>query len=112
MKSDLFIPSEETDKNNYYLFLFSRLNGVGSKTIIALLQKFGSPSNLYQAVLDQKQILNNKIYYLLQDKNFILDSQKAFEALAEDYITILNPLYPSDLKNIYDPPLFLFYKGT
>ena len=112
MKSDLFIPPEEADKNNYYLFLFSRLNGLGSKTIISLLQKFGSPSNLYQALLDQRQILNNKIYYLLRDKDFILESKKAFEALAEDYITILNPLYPPNLKNIYDPPLFLFYKGN
>lgn len=112
MKSDLFIPSEERDKNDYYLFLFSRLNGLGSKTIITLLQKFGSPSKLYKLFQSHPEILNSKINNLLQDKNFVLESKKAFEALAEDYITILNPLYPQNLKNIYDPPLFLFYRGN
>jgi len=98
--------------NDYYLFLLSKISGLSSRVIIALLQKFGSPKKLYQQVLANPQILDNKISRFIQDKNFVLATKKSFETLAENYITIVDPLYPQNLKNIYDPPLFLFYRGN
>lgn len=104
MKSDF--------QNNFYLFLFSKIKGLGSNTIIPLLKKWPSPQNLYQEAITDQNLFNVAVRKQLRDKNFISNVKKSFAALGEDYITILDPLYPPNLKNIYDPPLFLFYRGN
>ena len=98
--------------NSFYLFLFSQVSGLGSNTIISLLKKYGSPQKIYQIAISDTPIFNDKVNGQLTDKNFVWAIKKSFTALHEDYITILDPLYPLDLKNIYDPPLFLFYRGN
>ncbi|OGY95259.1 MAG: DNA protecting protein DprA [Candidatus Komeilibacteria bacterium RIFOXYD2_FULL_37_8] len=98
--------------NSFYLFLFSQVKGLGSNTIISLLKKCGSPQDLYRQALTGSGLFNNTVSEQLRDKNFISAVKKSFTDLCEDYITILDPLYPPNLKNIYDPPLFLFYRGA
>jgi DNA processing protein len=97
-------------KSDFYLFFFYKLKGLGLNKIYELIKQFGSAQNLYQAKLDNKagQIIqkykNNKIW---------LDSIKQeFDGLTDQYISIEDPDYPDLLKQIYDPPLFLFYKGN
>lgn len=94
MKSDF--------KNNFYLFLFSRINKLGPKTILSLIERYSSAETVF------KNLLKNKII----NKEQILSAQKAFEKMNEPYISILDEAYPKNLKNIYDPPLFLFYRGN
>lgn len=94
MKSDL--------KNDFYLFLFSRINKFGTRTILSLISKYGSVDNLYDKLLAAK-IINT---------DFIKSAQKDFARINENYISILDKKYPDILKKIYDPPLFLFYRGN
>ncbi|MFA6307761.1 MAG: DNA-processing protein DprA [Patescibacteria group bacterium] len=104
MKSDF--------ENNYYLFLFSKIQGLGSKNILKLLEKFPSPKELYKILLANPKILGDKLNHILQDKNFLSQTKEYFRNLDEKYISILDSAYPQNLKNIYDPPLFLFYQGN
>jgi len=55
----------------------------------------------------------DKIYEALDKKEKI--SQQELESVEQrincDYLTIINPLYPTNLKNSHHPPFVLFYKG-
>ncbi|QBQ07531.1 DNA processing/uptake protein [Spiroplasma gladiatoris] len=56
----------------------------------------------------------DKIYSALENKEKILHSQlEDIENNIDcDFITILNPLYPSYLKTTHKPPFVIFYKGN
>ncbi len=97
-------------KSDFYLFFFYKLKGLGLNKIYELIQKFGSAQNLYQATLDNKagQIIQKH----KNNKSWLAKIRQEFDNLSDQYITIEDPDYPLLLKNIYDPPLFLFYKGN
>jgi DNA processing protein len=107
MKSDL--------GKNFSLFCLGRIKGLGVARVWSLLKEFKNPENILQLAELSHSPLNKKIAKLisdsLTDKRWLADAQKDFAQLTEDYLTILEEDYPPLLKNIYDPPLFLFYRG-
>ncbi len=90
MKSDL--------QNNFYLYFLSKIKGLSNRRIIELLSKYDTPYNVY------KNVDNG-----LNDKKKILFE---FNNIKDNYISILDKEYPRLLKHIYDPPLFVYYKGN
>lgn len=108
MKSDL--------TNKQVLFFLSKIKGLGSNTIFKLIKANNGNFNIPNYTLDNIPTLNNRIRNLIfqawNDKEFVNKVNNQFNQLTEPYITILDTEYPDRLKNIYDPPLFLFYRGN
>ena len=103
-------------KSDFYLFFFYKLKGLGLNKIYELIQKFGSSQSLYQASLNNHPDLDNKAGQIIRkhqtDKIWLANIKLEFDQLTDQYISIEGPDYPPLLKYIYDPPLFLFYKGN
>ena len=99
MKSDLFI-SPLAEKNNFDLFFLSKIKGLGQGKIWQYYKEKNWP--VLKSLVEQNR----------KDKNFLELVQTEFYNIDESYISILDDTYPKNLKNIYDPPLFLFYRGN
>ena len=97
-------------KSDFYLFFFYKLKGLGLNKICELIKQFGGAQNLYQTKLDNKA--GQIIQKYKNDKIWLDKIKEEFNNLKDQYISIEDPDYPDLLKQIYDPPLFLFYKGN
>lgn len=100
----------------YWLWLAHRPN-LGDHQKVLLLQAFGTPGEVYHADPAEFQYFSGitpRGKSALADKN--LDPfQAALKYCRQEGIRILtysDAQYPDRLKNIYDPPLVLYYKGT
>ena len=100
----------------YWIWLTS-LEGLSSKKAFDLLEKFKSPQIIYS--LSESDLKNTKG---LTEKNIkeLLNSDKRdrvgtiYELMVRNNIKMVNiceESYPQKLKNIYDPPIALYYKG-
>lgn len=105
------------DKNKIFAYWLSTINGVGQKTIEKLLDYFDSEMEIFNAEADKfynikgikpdilKKIINSKNYNSIQSRwKKLNDSNIGFTYINADD-------YPQKLKNIYEPPYSLFYKG-
>ncbi len=103
-------------KKDNYLFFLNNINGFGPKTICNLLNKVEKVSDLWQ--MDSNELKNigldkKRLNKFLKLKHKI----KNFDILNElqkkdiNYLTIMDQNYPIKLKNIYDPPPVIYYKG-
>ena len=99
----------------YWLWL-TNLRGLSNQTRLALLRHFGTPEDIYYA--DEGEILltegiTRQQAVLLADHDLtaanriLADCQRLNISL----LTLQDAAYPSRLKNIYDPPCLLYYKG-
>ena len=99
----------------YWLWL-TNLRGLSNQTRLALLRHFGTPEDIYYA--DEDEILltegiTRQQAALLADHDLtaanriLADCQRLNISL----LTLQDAAYPSRLKNIYDPPCLLYYKG-
>lgn len=99
----------------YWLWL-TNLRGLSNQTRLALLRHFGTPEDIYYA--DEDEILltegiTRQQAALLADHDLtaanriLADCQR----LNISILTLQDAAYPSRLKNIYDPPCLLYYKG-
>jgi len=99
----------------YWLWL-TNLRGLSNQTRLALLRHFGTPEDIYYA--DEGEILltegiTRQQAALLADHDLtaanriLADCQR----LNINLLTLQDAAYPSRLKNIYDPPCLLYYKG-
>ena len=99
----------------YWLWL-TNLRGLSNQTRLALLRHFGTPEDIYYA--DEGEILltegiTRQQATLLADHDLtaanriLADCQRLNISL----LTLQDAAYPSRLKNIYDPPCLLYYKG-
>ena len=79
-----------------------------------ILQYFGDPEKVYFAdSYEAFDGLKKEGYESLMDKN-LEESEKILEKCMKKHLRILtigDAQYPERLKNIYDPPLILYYKG-
>ncbi|RJQ34174.1 DNA-protecting protein DprA [Candidatus Parcubacteria bacterium] len=96
MKSDFRLKNEE----NFYLYFLSNIKGLSHHNIWQWLNQ--RPNDKIEGIIKEKE----------KDEKFISQAQENFLSLKEPYISILDPEYPALLKTIYDPPLFLFYRGN
>ncbi|MFP4660991.1 MAG: DNA-processing protein DprA [Halanaerobiales bacterium] len=103
-------------KEEYYWLGLSTISGLGSVRINKLLSHFSSVSRIWQANEGElKQVSGiGKLAKKIVEQREGFDIDKLLNQLSKDninYITVLDEEYPEKLKNIYDPPPVLFYKG-
>ncbi|MBC7327012.1 DNA-protecting protein DprA [bacterium] len=95
--------------------LLSKLE-ISPRKRLALLQAFNSPQEIFQAtreaLLEVQGITEQnveKIFALAREGG---DKEKMImEKVGAKIITILDPKYPPNLKEIYDPPIVLYVRG-
>ncbi|MDI3546610.1 MAG: processing protein [Halanaerobiales bacterium] len=103
--------------NRYYWLALSMIEGLGPIRLSKLIQYFGDPFSIWQAserelarvhgigglakgIVEQRQRINiDKLLTRLKREEI-------------EFITLADESYPAILKNIYDPPPVLFYKGN
>ncbi|MBW2104554.1 MAG: DNA-processing protein DprA [Deltaproteobacteria bacterium] len=91
---------------------------LGNITYRRLLDRFGDPEAVFSATLDD--LIEVEGLRLLTAKNIVAkawegDPEAEFEKLKKSgarLITFFDPRYPKELKEIYDPPPFLYLKGN
>ncbi|MDP4267982.1 MAG: DNA-processing protein DprA, partial [Bacteroidota bacterium] len=104
-------------ENLLYWIWLSIIPDVGNKKMVQLIKDFGSPVNIWMASqndLKSHQLLNETIIHDILDKNKKLEAESQLKNLYKNNIkavTINEEKYPSYLKNIFDPPAILYYKG-
>ena len=92
------------------------IRGIGPRTANLLLDRFGSPANVFAAGRETllAEGLKPTTIEQLHDTE-ILDKAQAeierLETLGAQIITLADDAYPSLLREIYDPPIALYVKG-
>lgn len=102
--------------NVAYLLVLHRINGLGPIRLKAILDYFQDPQIAWEA--DPKEMLQigipRNIVELLVETRKKLDPEKYLESIKKaevKWVTIFDENYPKILKEIYDPPIILYYKG-
>lgn len=98
----------------YWLWLTER-EGLGNQVRLSLLQRFGSPESIYFADEGEYLLagLNRRQAAALADKA-LSGADRILgrcEELGLRILTMQDAEYPVRLKNIFDPPCLLYYKG-
>ncbi len=100
------------------LLLLQSVPGIGNQRIRQLVGKLGSVENVLSTTLssllavdgvDKK--LADKILWQ-KDSDFVEHQLKMLEAYKASALTFWNHAYPGGLKQIFDPPVLLFQKGS
>ncbi|MBR6390407.1 MAG: DNA-processing protein DprA [Lachnospiraceae bacterium] len=101
-----------------YAYWLSNLDGVGSATVRTLLEYAGSLENIWK--LTPAELDSGELKLKTPVKQLILSSRDE-SAVKRSYDDMLrsgiifchsrHPLYPQRLRNIYDPPLWIYAKG-
>ena len=91
--------------------------GIGPQTILKLIDKFGNPENFekyYDEIIKsgfaKEDILSN--IFTKKKINNLEKILQEIDKLSMKFLTILDSEYPESLKNIYNPPLYLFIRGN
>jgi DNA processing protein len=105
------------EKQKYWIWL-SRIDGLGPIKIKELLKIYNSPEVIWN--LTKEELMNvdgigeniaNKILYVKYRQNL-----EQYVSYMQKYnigvISIQDEEYPENLKNIYDSPIVLYYKGN
>lgn len=103
---------------NYWLWLAS-IDGLGSIRKQKLLDKFqNNPERIYKATEKELSYVEgigaklSKKIFITKDIELILRMEKYMQINQIKQLNIYDDKYPENLKNIYDPPITLFYKGN
>ncbi len=105
------------NNKDYYIWLHL-VNGIGSKTIDKLINKFGSLANLWESSpceLNRINFLNQKILKQLNQSKkiqIIEDYKKKLSKYNVQCIIRDDVNYPTSLKSIQDPPYLIYSKGS
>jgi DNA processing protein len=101
-----------------YSYWLSNVRGMTRVKIFQLLETFAGAAEVYEA---SEKALKSVPFLTEEDVAQILDSKKCwnpearFFALAEkgiSFVSFEQEEYPVRLRNIFDPPYCLYYKGT
>src|SRR6056297_1759294 len=104
------------EEKHYYLLL-TYFKSFGKRIFLKLIKKAGSAESLFKVKSsffhDIKGLESKKVDQFLEErKSFNLkEIIKDLNKKNIKYVAINQNEYPERLKNIYDPPLVLFYKG-
>ena len=100
----------------YWIWLSMRA-GIGAARAKIILEHFGTPERVYNAegrdFLDVEGIKMDDINELMQKD--LSAANKALASCSEigcRTVTLLDSDYPDRLRNIYDPPLILYVRGS
>jgi len=100
----------------YWIWL-SSLSGIGPVTAARLLERFGSPENVFKADAREYRDIEGVGYAdikKLAEKD-VGAANRILASCAEQgcrILTFQDAEYPERLKNIYDPPLVLYVRGS
>ncbi|PWB38513.1 MAG: DNA-protecting protein DprA [Parcubacteria group bacterium] len=100
---------------NYFLFFLSKIPGLSPHRLSNLLNEHPDLYALYQKTTSPDETDNKKINLIaryLADNIFVRRCQGEFAQIQDKYLTIVDELYPPLLKNIFDPPPLLYYRGN
>jgi len=100
-----------------YLIALAYLKELGPVSLKKLLNYFGTAQNIWQASEGQLKALNltDKLVGELVKQRRLLEPDRIIQELAKEKIktvSLFEPGYPKLLKEIYTPPLVLFYRGN
>ena len=100
----------------HWIWLATRA-GLSDRGRMALLQRFADAEDIYYADAGEYshvEGLSPEAICALQDKS-LTEAEKIVAECGREHISILtwqDALYPKRLKNIADPPVVLYYKGS
>ncbi len=105
------------DKRLYWIWL-SQIKGIGPRRIRKLLDYFEDAQGIWEA--DREEInsiqgIGNKIRQKIIDSKRDFDFEVEYKKLNKlniKVVTLADKCYPKLLKEIYDPPPVLYYKGS
>lgn len=105
------------DINEAVLIFLNGLSGYGPRTMIDLINKVDKLAELWNfnnSQLKKLGLTDLKLKKFNQQKeNFKPQKiEKELKKSQINYLTLYNDDYPESLKEIYDPPPVIFYKGT
>jgi DNA processing protein len=109
-------PTSASREGTYWLAL-ALTQGLGPTRIKKLIEHFGTAERVFQASLTELEAMGMRAVSaqsIATGKSLELAQQecvKAVEARAK-IISLSDPEYPARLKEIYDPPVILFVKGS
>jgi DNA processing protein len=91
------------------------LPGLSARQKLALLERFSDPEDIYYTdKFDHIPDVTAEMAEALENKD-LTPAQKVLRTCAEKKIGILSfhdAAYPQRLRNIHEPPILLYYKGT
>jgi DNA processing protein len=104
----------------HHLLLLSSVPGIGHAKIRSLVSKFGSAGKVLSAPLHQlvategfdQKTAEKILDPALRDPEFADDQLKLMDEYDVKIVTFWDEDYPENLKNIFDPPAFIFVRGT
>ena len=105
-----------SQENLKYWLALSKIPGLGPARIKNLYEHFGSTRKIWEAStseLFQIEGIGKVIALRIAAERKRINPDKEIESLPKnvDILTLDDPVYPSNLKNIYDPPSVLYIKG-
>ncbi len=106
-------------EDSYYLAALARCRDLGSRNIQKLLEKFPSAASIWQAPLEALRLEGGMSSHRVQNLAVFRKENPALpEQLAEqcqrlgiNLCSIIQSEYPNILKEIFDPPVVLYYRG-
>ncbi len=103
------------DNKDYLAFVFKHLKGLDLKDKISLLTLLRERVGKEVSISGVKECISGHFAKNLKALDVAFKAAdkeiKAVEKSSVNYISIFSPLYPPLLKEIYDPPFILFYRG-
>lgn len=104
------------NEKDYYIF-FSYSLGIGPKTFLKLLEKFGTAGNIYNA--SERELISSGFKGKSLEKFLASKDEFDFKKYLEkmrmgkvEFIPYGDKYYPSGLRKIDSPPIGLFIKGN
>ncbi len=101
----------------YHAWLASA--GLPADTILALLEQWNTPKNVYDALLSGDEVLSKQLSATGIQKLKTCGRPRSLDLLAQKLescriwsLTISDELYPFSLRQIPDPPAILFFQGN
>ena len=101
----------------YYWIALRFVFGIGNINYKNLINHFGSPEKALQATADELEQVEGITSRAIESiRNFKpgTEIEHEIELIGKTSVTIItlnDPSYPENLRNIYDPPPFLYVKG-
>lgn len=103
------------DTSQKYFYFMDNVYGIGSRTVMRLLQVFDSPKEVYEAKEEVlARVLGEEQTHTWLQLKTSFDLEKEYAVLKDKGISfyhLWNEDYPEKLKEIADPPLALYVKG-
>ncbi len=105
--------------NRAIIFNLKEAGRIGPRTMLALLDYFGSPEGIWEAspeeLLAIPKIGEKTVTRLVEARQLRDQTQMELEALEEQglqIVTILDPEYPARLRDLGDAPSLLYVRGS